>query len=597
MKAKISLFISVLLLFAHPSLLLAQTLHLDYSTYLGGGADDRGYAICLDSANNAYLTGRVSSSNFPTKNAYQSSLGWGDDDDAFITKLSSSGSSLVYSTYFGGGCDDYGYAICLDSANSAYLTGSTKSSWFPTKNAYQSSRAGIYGSWDIFVSKLSSSGSSIIYSTYLGGELDDRGASICLDSLKNLYLTGNTDSSDFPTRNVYQSSLGGVQDVFISKLSSSGSSLIYSTYLGGFYNDYGKGICLDSADNAYLTGYTESDNFPTKNPYCSSRAESYDIFIVKLSFTSPSVTPTPSMPPTSTPTSTPIKPTPSPSAPPTSTPITPTPTPSVPPTPSPTVPPSPSPTPTSAGTYLVIDSGDYNGDGTSDIAIFRGSSGLWSVRGVTRVYFGFSSDITVPGDYDGDGTTDAGIFRGSSGLWGIRGVTRIYFGSSTDMPVPGDYDGDGCCDTGIFREGSGLWALRGVTRVYFGGPTDEPVPGYYNGDGKKDIGIFRPTSGLWALRNISRIYFGSTTDTVVPGDYNGDGSWDVAIFRPSSGLWAIRGVSRAYFGSSSDRPVPGDYSGDGMDRIGIFRETSGLWAIHGLTRVYYGTSEDIPVTR
>jgi len=246
---------------------------------------------------------------------------------------------------------------------------------------------------------------------------------------------------------------------------------------------------------------------------------------------------------------------------------------------------------------LVLESGDYDGDGTSDIALFRGSSGLWVARGITRVYFGNSSDRPVPGDYNGDGTSEIGIFRSGSGLWAIRGATRIYFGSSTDAPIPGDYDGDGCCDAGVFRESSTLWAIRGVTRAYFGASGDQPAPGDYDGNGAKDIGLFRASSGLWALRNISRIYFGGDDDTLVPGDYNGDTVWEPGVFRATSGLWAIRGVTRVYFGNSSNQPVPADYNGDLADDIGIFRGSSGLWALRGVTRVYYGTSGDIPVTR
>ena len=289
---------------------------------------------------------------------------------------------------------------------------------------------------------------------------------------------------------------------------------------------------------------------------------------------------------------------------------TPTPTPNVTPTPTatltpppttPTVMPTPSPTPTCGPTVLperlVIESGDYDGDGTSDFVIFREISGLWAVRGVTRVYFGSASDIPAPGDYDGDGTTDIGVFREDSGLWAIRGVTRAHFGSSGDRAVPGDYDGDGCCDVGIFRKGSGLWALRGKTRTYFGSSNDRPVPGDFDGDATKDIGIFRGSSGLWALRNISRVYFGSSGDEAVPGDYDGDVTWEVGIFRPSSGVWAIRGITRSYFGSASDQPVPADFDGDWIDNVGIFRDTSGLWAVWGVTRIYFGASGDIPVSQ
>ena len=244
-----------------------------------------------------------------------------------------------------------------------------------------------------------------------------------------------------------------------------------------------------------------------------------------------------------------------------------------------------------------IGSGDYNGDGTADIAIFRPGTGLWAVRGITRIYFGASTDRPVPGDYDGNGTTDIGIFRPDTGLWAIRSLTRGYFGTAIDSPIPGDYDGDDSCDTGIFRASSGLWAVKGITRAYFGSSGDLPVPGDYNGDGTGDIALFRGSSGLWAIRGVTRAYFGGSTDEPVPGDYNGDGVWDEGIFRGSSGLWAVRGVTRSYFGSGSDDPVPADYAGSGSDSIGIFRSSPGLWAIREISRVYFGGSSDLPVTR
>jgi glycosyl hydrolase family 123/FG-GAP repeat protein len=250
-----------------------------------------------------------------------------------------------------------------------------------------------------------------------------------------------------------------------------------------------------------------------------------------------------------------------------------------------------------ASSTKIIGSGDYNGDGTDDIAIFRPGSGLWAVRGVTRSYFGSSSDKPVSGDYNGDGTAEIGIFRGSSGLWAIKGVTRTYFGASSDTAVPMRFNQSSACEIGIFRDTSGLWAVKGVTRVYFGTTDDLPVPGDYDGDGTKEFGVFRGSSGLWAARGVSRIYFGGSSDTVVPGDYGGDGRWNAGIFRPSSGLWAIRSVTRSYFGSGSDLPVPADYTGSGSDSIGIFRSSSGLWAVSGVTRVYFGSTGDIPVTR
>jgi len=125
---------------------------------------------------------------------------------------------------------------------------------------------------------------------------------------------------------------------------------------------------------------------------------------------------------------------------------------------------------------LWVSAADFDGDGTGDLAIFRANSGLWAIRGVTRIYFGSSGDSVVPGDYSGSGTDQPAIFRGATGLWAVRGVTRMYFGGSSDAAMPGDYNGDGKFDAGIFRASSGLWAARGVTRAYFGSSADTAIP-------------------------------------------------------------------------------------------------------------------------
>ena len=250
---------------------------LVYSTYLGGGDVDRGYGIAVDNSGCAYVTGYTFSSDFPTQNAYQLDQ---ESTDAFVTKLTPSGSSLVYSTYLGGGGvdSDYGQGIAVDSSGNAYVTGCTTSSDFPTQNAYQSHQA----DRDVFVTKLSPSGSSLVYSTYLGGGDDDCGRSIAADSSGNAYVIGYTDSSNFPTQNAYQASIGG-RDVFVTKLSASGSSLVYSTYLGGGDYDVGYGIAVDSSGNAFVTGYTYSLDFPTQNAYQSShQAGHHDAFVAKI---------------------------------------------------------------------------------------------------------------------------------------------------------------------------------------------------------------------------------------------------------------------------------------------------------------------------
>jgi hypothetical protein len=245
----------------------------------------------------------------------------------------------------------------------------------------------------------------------------------------------------------------------------------------------------------------------------------------------------------------------------------------------------------------VPDSGDFDGDGGSDIAIFRETTGLWAVRGITRIYFGSEGDIPLPGDYNGDGRADITIFRPSTGLWAVRTMSRFYFGGGDDLPLALDYDGNGTSVVGIFRPALGLWAIRGGTRCYFGKSGDWPVPGDYNSDGSMDITIFRHSVGLWSSRGISRRYFGATGDWPAAGDYDGDGSIDISIYRPSSGLWAVKDISRIYFGDSSARSVPADYDGDSHDDFGIFRSDSGLWAIRSTSRFYFGGTGDVPVTR
>lgn len=266
----------------------------------------------------------------------------------------------------------------------------------------------------------------------------------------------------------------------------------------------------------------------------------------------------------------------------------------------------PSPTPPPSSDYRILAGGDYNGDGRSDIAIFRAATGLWCVRGITRCYFGRSGDIPVPGNYQGGGKTEMAIFRPLSGLWAYRtdlgAIGRLYYGRVGDMPIPADYNGNGITDVAIFRPSSGLWSINGVGRYYFGTAGDLPVPGIYaQGGGKPaDIGIFRPSSGLWAFLNGLRLYFGQAGDIPVPGDYDGDGDDVAAIYRPSTGLWSYynpSGLQRIYYGGASDTAVPADYNGDGKDDLAVFRQTSGLWAIRKISRLYFGAAGDIPVTK
>ncbi len=192
---------------------------LFYSTYLGGSSSDEGNGIVVDGYGNAYVTGETRSTDFPTKNPFQATNGgW---DDAFITKISSSGSDLYYSTYLGGNGSDAGYGIALDGSGNAYITGGTGSTVFPTKSPFQATNGGVS---DAFITKISSSGRDLCYSTYLGGNWPDRAYGIAVDGHGNAYVTGVTYSSDFPTKNPFQATLAGYS-AFVAKLTDSPSPI------------------------------------------------------------------------------------------------------------------------------------------------------------------------------------------------------------------------------------------------------------------------------------------------------------------------------------------------------------------------------------
>ncbi|MCF6159086.1 MAG: hypothetical protein E3K32_11070 [wastewater metagenome] len=261
---------------------------LQYSTYLGGGESDYGNEIAVDSLGNAYVTGRTNSTDFPMMNAFIDSHG--GDYDAFVTKIDATGSRLQYSTYLGGSRDDWGYGIAVDSLGNAYVTGRTNSTNFPTANALYGINS---GNWDAFITKLDATGSSLQYSTYLGGGKSDYGNGIAVDSSGNAYVAGETYSTDFPTANALYGSHNGYYDVFVAKLDATGSSLLYSTYLGGSDYDHGQGIAVDSLGNAYVTGRTESTDFPMMNAFIDSHGGGYhyyfDAFVTKIDATGSSL--------------------------------------------------------------------------------------------------------------------------------------------------------------------------------------------------------------------------------------------------------------------------------------------------------------------
>jgi hypothetical protein len=267
---------------------------------------------------------------------------------------------------------------------------------------------------------------------------------------------------------------------------------------------------------------------------------------------------------------------------------------------------------------------DFDGDGRTDVSIFRPSDGSWwylrSSDSQFRVFsFGTSTDILTPGDFTGDGKTDISVFRPSTGFWYIQrsednSFFSFPFGTNGDIPAPTDYDGDGRTDAAVFRPSNSTWYIlnsgNGTTSIVgFGSGGDKPVAADYDGDGRADIAVFRPSDGSWwYLQSTNaqfKVYrFGLSTDRPVQGDYTGDGKADIAVWRPSTGEWFVqRSEDNSYysvpFGGANDIPAPGDYDGDSRFDPAVFRPSDTNWYISrsagGTTIQAFGNGSDKPI--
>ena len=255
---------------------------------------------------------------------------------------------------------------------------------------------------------------------------------------------------------------------------------------------------------------------------------------------------------------------------------------------------------------------DFDGDGRTDLSVFRGSEGIWyanrSSLGFSAIRFGLAGDRLVPGDYDGDNKTDAAIFRPGAAdsdpdYWVLNSngftVSALAWGAPNDIPLNGDYDGDGKTDFAVFRPSTGQWFIRqsngGTVAIFdFGLAGDVPLVMNHDGDARTNLSVFRPSTGVWYLArstgtpgtNFDAVPFGLATDRLVPADYDGDDKDDIAVFRPSNGLWYILrstngNVDFIPFGLGTDIPVPGDYDGDNRDDIAVYR--NGTWYLRQST--------------
>ena len=539
---------------------------LIYSTYLGGSSSDYGTAIALDSSGSAYITGVTFSTNFPTSHPLQSAKG--AQQDAFVAKISADGSAWVYATYLGGNNVDQGYAIATDSSGNAYITGYTASTNFPVQSPLQGANA---GSVNAFISKLNPAGSALVYSTYLGGNNLDYGTGIAVDSSGNAYLTGVAGSDDFPVVNAIQPRHGShnVDDAFIAKFNPSGSALIYCTYLGGGSEDQAFALAIDPAGNAYVTGRTNSSDFPLANPIQATRV-AFDIFVTEINANGSAYTFSTFLGGTAS----------------------------------------------ESGRGIAVDRvGNIHVVGETASTDFPVLHSIQSMNG------GGANDafVVLLGDHNPPAQQNAGIFR--SGFFWLEEVDGnqqfnqppdrafAFGGVPGDIPIVGDWNGSGTTKVGVFRSSNGLFlldydgdgAFTSADKVYDLGlgtqPGDVPVVGDWNGDGRSKIGLFR-SGFLWILDTNGNGVFDSGSDQVIAyggvggdvpivGDWNGDGRSKLGIFRQGfyflldyngNGAFDSSDKAFAFGGVAGDVPVVGDWNGDGRTKVGVFR-SGFLWIV------------------
>ncbi len=537
--------------------LSADGILLRYGTYLGGVGDDYGTSIAIDSTGAAYVTGSTTSTDFPTTPGAYDTTDSGFSYEAFVSKLDSTGSTLLYSTYLGGSNAENGIAIAVDGLGSAAVVGQTNSTNFPTTaGAYSTVHSGAF---DLFVTRLNATGTAAVFSTFLGDSGSEQPGGIVIDSLDNVVVSGATNSTTFPTTpGAFDTSFnGGFVDGFVTGLNATGSQLAFSTFYGGSDVDVCTGLARDSFGNLWACGWSVSANLPlSSNAYDSTASGGQDGFVVALDAACASIS------------------------------------------------------------YATV-AGGVNNDVFNALSIDANNAvtlvGLTTSRGFAPAGFGFDDGNSAWIVRLVRAADTPALYVPSSGAWFPRfvnasGPASLVFsygaGGSGLVPLAGNWDGTGGDSPGLYDPSTGAFFLRnssspGPADVVFtfgpGGPDFVPLAGDWDGDGTDTIGIYSLTSGAFFLRNANAggpadLVFtfgpGGAGFTPVVGDWNGDGTETIGIYQTASGAFFLRNANASggadlvfTFGSGGAGvvPVTGDWNGDGTDTVGVVLQASGFF--------------------
>ncbi len=505
---------------------------------MGGPSDDKGFCISTNPTGNIYVSGYFGDTvNFGVDFGTEDIKASAGYADIFITRINANG-TYGWTRRMGGSAADGSYGITADPTGNVYVTG-----YFPTEvnfgadfGAVDSKTAA--GMSDIFITRVNAN-SGYGWTRRMGGNSSDVGNWITTDSSGNVYVTGKfSDSVNFGADFgvTDTKTSAGSDDIFIAKINADGG-YGWTRRMGGASGDVGFSITASPAGDFFITGYCNGTvNFGADFGATDIKTSGGGRFSYITKL---------------------------------------------------------------AVLFPIYDGHDFNGDGSSDVSVWRPSNGKWYIKGAGSYTWGVSNDIPANGDYNGNGKTDIAVWRPSNGRWYIKGLAGSVWGAVGDIPVPGNYNGDvnGKTDIAMWRPSNGRWYIKGMGNYAWGSAGDVPVPGDYNGDGKTEIAVWRPSNGRWYIKGAVSSAWGTAGDIPVPADYNGDGKTDLAVWRPSNGCWYIKGMAGSVWGIAGDIPAPGDYNGNGKTNIAVWRPANGRWYIKGIGGTIWGILGDIPLVR